>query len=413
MKAVIGLVGEVEADLSEFDASPYKKGRSYDALLVAPGAETPEDLPEWLPVVHEPKELKRALKRWSVTIDEVREVAGPGTVVYGRVANAPLRQGMTAVREGHERSMLIREMRIDGHTVGVAHPGDRVGLAFGRVPVEIFRPGGVLRPGRPTRAERPKAEVNPDIKARILETVGDDPAGRGTAAICKALDRTPQALGDVFESLKREGRLLGFAGQWIKPRAFEEGTERFVAALDTLHAKNPSSPSHTPAKVVAAARLSWSGKPLDRILARMVEKGFISMREEEVRRPAFRVNLGTRQRGLLDRVIALLDEGGVNPPNAHELGKRLPAPPQAVLEILQLGEDSGEIVTLSDGVIFSTQGLRAVKERVRSGASGKPFTLGEMRDALGTSRRVAVALLEQFDDEGFTERRGERRVVRS
>ena len=123
--------------------------------------------------------------------------------------------------------------------------------------------------------------------------------------------------------------------------------------------------------------------------------------------------MGERQRGLLDRVLDLLDEGGTNPPNAHEIGKRLPAPPQAVGEILGLGEDAGEITSLADGVIFTNRALIGIRDRIRNGTGGRPFTLGEMRDSLGTNRRVAVALLERFDEEGFTERRGEARVVRS
>ncbi len=64
-------------------------------------------------------------------------------------------------------------------------------------------------------------------------------------------------------------------------------------------------------------------------------------------------------------------------------------------------------------MIFTNRGLGLIRDRIRDGSQNKPFTLGEMRDSLGTNRRVAVALLERFDEEGFTERRGEARVVRS
>lgn len=414
MKPVVGVVGVLDAELPDFETVPFRPGLSVDAVLVMPGEFPPDGVPEWVPIVEEAnaKAIRRAIHRWAVAIEETQEVRGPGTVVFGTLSGARLRMGENAVREGHERSMRIREIRVDGRGVQEATPGQKVALAFGPVPPELFRPGGVLRPGRAARASEAKVAPNREIKEAILEAVGNDPAGRGTAAILKTLGKTPQQLGDAFETLKREGRLLGFAGQWIKPAAFDEGVDRLIAALDALHAKYPSQPSHPPAKVLGAARLGWSGKPLERILSRLIEKGAIAMRDEEIRRPAFRVNLGDRQRGLLDRVLALIDEGGANPPNAHEIGKRLPAPPQAVGEILALGEDSGELITLADGVIFTNRGLSLIRDRIRSGSKGKPFTLGEMRDSLGTSRRVAVALLEQFDAEGFTDRRGEARVVR-
>jgi len=407
LKPVVGVVGDMPEPNEAYEFVPYRRDVPVDAVLSPVEIETPE----WLPVVADPRDLKRAIRRWAFTIEEAQDVRGPGTVVWGTLANARLRMGETAVKEGFERSMRIREIRVDGRTVQSAEPGDEVALAFGPVPISLFRKGGVLRPGRPAQIE-PKAAPNRDVKEAILAAVGDDPAGRGTAAILKALDRTPQQLGDAFEALKREGRLLGFAGQWINPRAFDQGADRLIEALDMLHARNPAQPSQPVAKVLGAAHLSWSGKPLERILARLVEKGAIARREDEIRRPGFRVKLGDRQRGFLDRVVSLLDESGVNPPNAHELGKRLPAPAQAVSEVLALGEDVGEIVELADGVIFTTQGLLRLRERVRDGAGGRPFTLGEMRDSLGASRRVAVALLERFDAEGFTERQGEKRIVK-
>lgn len=413
MKPVVGYVGEVQEDLPDFELVPFRPGLPVDAVLVVPGEFPPEGVPEWVPIVEEvnAKALKRAIRRWAISIEEVQEIRGPGTVVFGMLANARLRMGELAVKEGFERSMRIRDIRVDGRAVQMAEPGDKVALAFGPVPRDLFRKGGILRPGRGAKSE-PKEAPNRDVKEAILDAVGDDPAGRGTAAVCKALDRTPQQLGDAFEALRREGKLFGFAGQWIKPQAFDEGVDRLIEALEGLHQKQPALPSHPASKVVGAARLGWSGKPLDRIITRLVEKGAISMRDEEIRRPAFRVHLGERQRTFLDRVTALIDAEGVNPPNAHEIGKRLPAPAQAVNEVLQLGEDVGEIITLADGVIFTARGIADVRERIRSGAGGKPFTLGEMRDSLGASRRVAVALLEYFDALGFTERQGEKRIVR-
>ncbi|RYG26006.1 hypothetical protein EON82_05065 [bacterium] len=417
MKPVVGFVGEIEADLPDFELVPFREGLSVDAVLIAPGDFRPDGIPEWVPVVEEPtaRALRRAIRRWSVTIDDVDAIHGPGTVVFGKLDGGRLREGELAVREGFERSMRIREIRVNRQRVQFAEPGSDVAIAFGPVPKDLFRRGNRLRPGKSsTVTKEAKAEPpSSDLKTAILEAVGDEPVGRGTAAVCKTLDKTPQQLGNAFESLRREGKLHGFAGQWIKPKAFDEGVDRFLSALDTLHARYPGQPSHPPAKVVGQARLGWSGKPLDRILARLVEKGAIMMREEEVRRPAFRVQLGERQRGLLDKVIGIIEAGGVNTPNAHEIGKRLPAPRPAVDEILNLGEDSGEIVTLADGVLFTTRGLAEIRERVRRGSGGKPFTVGEVRDSLGTSRRVAVALLEQFDAEGFTERVGEKRIVKT
>jgi len=41
-----------------------------------------------------------------------------------------------------------------------------------------------------------------------------------------------------------------------------------------------------------------------------------------------------------------------------------------------------------------------------------PATAGELRQALGTSRRVVIPLLERLDKEGVTRREGDHRSLR-
>jgi selenocysteine-specific elongation factor len=53
--------------------------------------------------------------------------------------------------------------------------------------------------------------------------------------------------------------------------------------------------------------------------------------------------------------------------------------------------------------------LAAARERV---LAMDEITLAGLRDELGTSRKYAQALLERFDAEGLTLRRGDVRVVR-
>ena len=69
---------------------------------------------------------------------------------------------------------------------------------------------------------------------------------------------------------------------------------------------------------------------------------------------------------------------------------------------LAAAERVGRLVRLSpDVVLLPTGPARAM--RVLSGL-GQPFTLSEARQALGTTRRVAVPLLELLDRRGWTVR---------
>ena len=51
---------------------------------------------------------------------------------------------------------------------------------------------------------------------------------------------------------------------------------------------------------------------------------------------------------------------------------------------------------------------RAVRARL---ADGAPATAAELKDAMGTSRKYAIPLLEHFDATGLTRRVGDARVL--
>ena len=101
MKPVVGVVGPTP-DLPDLDLVEYRPGLSVDAVLVMPGEFPPEGVPEWMPIVDEPnaKAIRKAIGRWSIAIEETQVIHGPGTVVFGTLANGRLRQGENVVREG-------------------------------------------------------------------------------------------------------------------------------------------------------------------------------------------------------------------------------------------------------------------------------------------------------------------------
>lgn len=85
------------------------------------------------------------------------------------------------------------------------------------------------------------------------------------------------------------------------------------------------------------------------------------------------------------------------------------APEARDLEDLGLGvrelaaaEQAGRLLRLNDGVVvLPSTPARAM--RVLAGLS-QPFTLSQARQALGTTRRVAIPLLEHTDARGWTTR---------
>ncbi len=90
-----------------------------------------------------------------------------------------------------------------------------------------------------------------------------------------------------------------------------------------------------------------------------------------------------------------------------------PTEPVPDAEILALLVDEGRVVRAGDTVVFAASAYRKMADAVveHINTSG-PIAVGDVRDKFGTSRKYALALLEQLDSERVTRREGDTRVLR-
>jgi selenocysteine-specific elongation factor len=279
-------------------------------------------------------------------------------------------------------------------------------------PMDVLGGGKVLVPlAKPRRRTERIVRVESDnLEGAVAALLARFPEGVRSDEICRQLGRTPQALGPIFEALQASGRAYGFAGLWFSHEGFRASCAKFLTALESLHAESPRAAFHAREAVVKRSGLAWAGKPLDRIIARLAQEGEIDAEGTEVKRKGFAIALTEKQQALLHRVENALVAAGVNVPGVSELATLLHVPPQAIQEILRLGVEAGRLVRLDEGIYYTDEQLETFREAIRQ--LTPPFAASDVRDALQTSRKYVIPLLEYLDSTGFTLRHGDRRVVR-
>jgi len=116
---------------------------------------------------------------------------------------------------------------------------------------------------------------------------------------------------------------------------------------------------------------------------------------------------------LLERLRALFGEAGLQPPTAEEAAAKLGALPRKVATLIELLGDEGALVRVGPlrfgRAAYDT--ARSELNRVAKAHAGE-VVIPELRDALATSRKFMIPLLEHFDANGLTSRRGDKRFVR-
>jgi selenocysteine-specific elongation factor len=187
-------------------------------------------------------------------------------------------------------------------------------------------------------------------------------------------------------------------GWLVAPGRAKEAVSALAAAVRAHDAAEPLEPGLTIEAARRAANLPTPG--LVAAVLTAVPPG------ERATAPELRdgrVHLG-RSRGLPERVRAAMDavrgDLTANPFQAPEAG-RLTELGLGTREVAALVR-AGELVTIADGVVLLPDAPDRAVDLLRG--VGPAFTLSEARQALGTTRRVAVPLLEHLARTGRTER---------
>jgi selenocysteine-specific elongation factor len=108
------------------------------------------------------------------------------------------------------------------------------------------------------------------------------------------------------------------------------------------------------------------------------------------------------------KLRATLAAKPLEPPSRKEL-----APDAVAQQALRFLLQTSEAIELSDDLVFSTDGFARATDIVKKFLSERESaTAGELRQALGTSRRIVIPLLERLDKDGVTRRAGDKRSLR-
>jgi len=256
--------------------------------------------------------------------------------------------------------------------------------------------GTAARVRRTEELEAREAAGRQGVAERVL-------AERGVVALADlprlaglAPDRLPAALDAA--PVVRSPTLA-----WTR-EAWEAAAAAVLAAVDRQHHSDPSSPglSAQAARAAATARPAAAG---NEVVEALVAEGELVADGPVLRRPGHGVRLDPAQRALRARVEAALEEAGVGLLSEAAL-RDLGADRKATALLVRLGV----LVAIAPGGWLGRPALEgAVATLRRVFGDGRPFSASEAREALGTTRRTAIPLLEHLDRTGVTIRQGDLR----
>jgi selenocysteine-specific elongation factor len=263
----------------------------------------------------------------------------------------------------------------------------------------------VLGGARVLDADPPALRRRGDGAQWAARLAGMDPAGdvlgevaaRGAVEVqhLRRLGLLPEHDAEVPSGVRALGEW------WVHAPLVEAWQQRLRAAVQALQERDPLAPGLS----MGAAR-DLLALPEERLLAPVVRGAGLEQDGGHIRVPGSRDNLGAAGSAIAE-LERRLTAHAFSAPEADEL---------AALGLgtreLAAAERAGRVLRLRDGVVLLPT-APAMAMRTLAGLE-QPFTTSQARQALGTTRRVAVPLLEHLDSRGWTRRldAGHRCVVR-
>lgn len=346
--------------------------------------------------------LHRALLRLHVGASHVPvrlHVLDGAAVAPGAVAGVEL-QALEPLLAAPGDRFLLRTAN-DSDTVGGGVIVTRLGERLPRTPASAAML--LERAGR--------VEVPGDLVLDTLATAGEQGLLPPELAVASGL--LPQALPALLDGLRASGRVLRTRqGRWFEAAAFGRLRARLLAAADQLHAADPGLPS-VPLTAWRARLQSVPAPLLEDALGELEASGDLQNdgrgRISSARHAAA---LPPEDRKRCEQVLGVLRQAAGAPPAEEAIAARLALTPAAVRHALALLEARREVLRLG-ALHFDAAWIEEAKRRLTAlGARGAAFTPSQACQALATSRRFGLPLLEALDRQGFTKRAGAGRTLR-
>jgi len=136
----------------------------------------------------------------------------------------------------------------------------------------------------------------------------------------------------------------------------------------------------------------------DALIAGLVTAGRLERNGEVVRDPSRRPGLPPSVMAAMERLVPLLRAPA--PPALAEAARAAACPPEGVRAL----EASERIVRVAPDLAYAAETYRDLEALALRLADGGPLTPAAFRDATGTSRKYALAILEELDARGLLRR---------
>ena len=226
--------------------------------------------------------------------------------------------------------------------------------------------------------------------------------------IAAALDLVAGDVDAALRVLASQGtvRVLaaGDVALYASAAGLDAAMDSLASTLSAMHAAAPKETGFTPGAVAHAAWPTADDAVAAALIAEGCSHGVCAAEGAEVFDPHSAAAAARVMREACERIVALLDEAGLDAPTLPEVGEQLQLDRDTITRSLRELSLNRSIVKVERDVALSAAAEAHARELVAAAidAAGGAATTSVLREALGVSRKRAISILEHLDAVRFT-----------
>ncbi|MFL6504382.1 MAG: selenocysteine-specific translation elongation factor [Candidatus Udaeobacter sp.] len=212
-------------------------------------------------------------------------------------------------------------------------------------------------------------------------------------------------ISEALTNLKEKGRIVLCHNIAADCEFWRKLRTRAVELIDAAHKESPERAGIDLGELRSALRIQES-EVLESLVADLCNSDFIR-KGSVIARTSHRATLPVHAQPVEKRILEALAAQPFDPPSR----KAIESDPQA-RQVVRFLIENGDVTELGPDVLLLRESFEGMKSQVIEFISKNgPATVSKLRQALGSSRRVVVPLLERLDREGVTRRSGDKRTL--
>jgi selenocysteine-specific elongation factor len=234
-------------------------------------------------------------------------------------------------------------------------------------------------------------------------------ARRGFVPRKTLLNKSHFSAGEISEALirlQRDNEIVLLEEIAADGEFWQMLRNQTIALIDNAHKQHPERPGLDLNGLRSVLR-DQPENVFEALIAELCVADFVR-KGSVIARTSHQPVLSAKLQPVERKIREALSRKPFDPPPRREI-----EPDRGAQHVLRFLIENGEVIEVGSDAVLLRESFERMRARITEFISKNgPATVSELRQALETSRRITVPLLEKLDREGFTRRTGDKRSLR-